>query len=108
MIDTSSPIVMNNLTLWRQRLAGVLVGVIIGAGIGSSIAEPVTISRFIVEVGKYLCHENDGLKTIYRHGRSSNVYSWHCKNQAEFNEIPVIEEKIKAGKVMDRTVEDWR
>lgn len=74
-------------TRWLMLAAGAVIGAFFALAIESGGANPVGITPMIVQVGNHLCRQNEGLKTIYRHGRASNVYSWHCHNAAEFNEI---------------------
>lgn len=91
MTPITAPVVTDAGTLRRTRWLMLALGAVIGAfftlAIKSGAADPVGITPMIVQVGNHLCRQNEGVKTIYRHGRRSNVYSWHCNNDAEFNEI---------------------
>ena len=81
------------------RTAWLVVGMALGLGLGAAIAvshaeqAPVTITPFTVQVGDYLCRFNEGVRTIERHGRRSNVYTFRCTDgHAVFNDT-LIEEK---------------
>ncbi len=85
---------------WRHRGAWMLAGAILGAILGS-VAQPiasdppVTITPFVVEVGDYLCRFNEGVRTIERQGRRSNVYTFHCTDgHATFNDT-LLDERPK-------------
>ncbi len=101
-------LIVDRLKLWLRVLAGVLAGVPFGMMITQTPAgPPVSITTAIVQVGQHLCRANDGVKTIYRHGRASDVYSFHCNDQAEFNEIPVTQRPIPSSAVLPEP-KDWR
>lgn len=77
--------------------AGMLIGAVLGA-VAQPLAAPdqhVTITPFVVKVGNHLCRFNDGVKIIERHGRRSQVYTFHCSDgHAVFNDT-LLDEKVK-------------
>lgn len=85
--------------LWYYRGAGLLIGTLFGTIIGvaaqtiAALDPPVTITPVVVQVGNYLCRLNDGVRTIERHGRTSNVYTFHCEDgHATFRDT-IVDEK---------------